>query len=778
MATDIATLAIRIQSLEAKVATMELDKLSRASDKAERSTSGLGSEARNTDQAFGSMGKSVGSALLKFGGLTAIVATMYKLSEASIKAAAAFETQRTEFGIFMQDMDMGASMFADIQTFAASTPLAVEQLSEVTKQLLSFGSEADEVLDQVRMLGDAALGNGQKLETLARSFGRVQARGRASMEEINMAMEAGLPIIDELGKAMGVTQAEVFDLVSSGKVGFEEFRLAFENMTSEGGKFNDGMELLSQTFNGKLSTAMDNVKLLGAEIFEPAMEGAKGFLDWLSDTTKGLREFIAETKRINREEVEYAESSVGQLEDQMRRVAEIRSKYLEEKAWIDDYGVTSKSSLANLQRLKDQLDTELEILNAIEQQMMAEQRLAEAKEDAERWAREKAAADKADAEEAEKRLKREKEINELYKELRNTVVDTLEAERSELDKLRETYDLLAAHPWSSGQLEEDRVQALDVLLKKILELRDAEWDWAEEAEKAWSKADERFFANVDAQSIFDEMADAGGEWQDKLNSIRTEYESGEITTREYLARLEELKEKYGEATAKEKLFEEAIHNLNVRLIEGAVTEFADAIYDIGTAFGDGSISAETFGEAVGNVGRQLMRMIPTMAVAAGLQLLFANPNDPRGWWLVGGGITGMLGAGFIEGAITENAHGNVYENGSVTPFAKGAVVTKPTIFPMASGAGLMGEAGPEAIMPLARTASGDLGVRAAGGNTYVTVINNSENSAVRTEENTRANGEKEIMVFVENIVDQGIARGRFDKSNAKRYGSVPKGVRV
>ena len=104
----------------------------------------------------------------------------------------------------------------------------------------------------------------------------------------------------------------------------------------------------------------------------------------------------------------------------------------------------------------------------------------------------------------------------------------------------------------------------------------------------------------------------------------------------------------------------------------------------------------------------------------------------------------MLGGGFIEGAIEENAHGNVYEHGDITPFANGGIVTKPTIFPMASGAGLMGEAGPEAIMPLARTASGDLGVRAAGGNMNVTIINNSSNSSVRTEEETGANGDKEV----------------------------------
>lgn len=71
--------------------------------------------------------------------------------------------------------------------------------------------------------------------------------------------------------------------------------------------------------------------------------------------------------------------------------------------------------------------------------------------------------------------------------------------------------------------------------------------------------------------------------------------------------------------------------------------------------------------------------------------------------------------GFL-GGLFPSAKGNVFENGSVTPFANGGVVSQPTVFPMANGAGLMGEAGPEAIMPLERDSSGRLGVSGGGGN--------------------------------------------------------------
>ncbi len=60
------------------------------------------------------------------------------------------------------------------------------------------------------------------------------------------------------------------------------------------------------------------------------------------------------------------------------------------------------------------------------------------------------------------------------------------------------------------------------------------------------------------------------------------------------------------------------------------------------------------------------------------------------------------------------AKGGSFAQGRVMPFAQGGVVTAPTPFGMRGGLGLMGEAGPEAIMPLARGADGRLGVRTSG----------------------------------------------------------------
>ncbi len=82
------------------------------------------------------------------------------------------------------------------------------------------------------------------------------------------------------------------------------------------------------------------------------------------------------------------------------------------------------------------------------------------------------------------------------------------------------------------------------------------------------------------------------------------------------------------------------------------------------------------------------------------------------------------GVGSLVDGILPFADGGSFAQGRVMPFANGGVVSGPVTFPMRGGMGLMGEAGPEAIMPLARGPDGKLGVRQSGGGRAVNVVMN------------------------------------------------------
>ncbi|MFW5909189.1 MAG: phage tail tape measure protein [Thiohalospira sp.] len=127
----------------------------------------------------------------------------------------------------------------------------------------------------------------------------------------------------------------------------------------------------------------------------------------------------------------------------------------------------------------------------------------------------------------------------------------------------------------------------------------------------------------------------------------------------------------------------------------------------------------------------------------------------------------MLSAGmdFLPGG--SNAQGSAWVGG-VQRYANGGVVDSPTLFPMARGAGLMGEAGPEAIMPLERTQSGDLGVKAdvgGGGAAGVEVnVYNEGGGQVETRERQGDGGKRIVDVLIGAVADDIRSGGKVSKA--------------
>ena len=125
------------------------------------------------------------------------------------------------------------------------------------------------------------------------------------------------------------------------------------------------------------------------------------------------------------------------------------------------------------------------------------------------------------------------------------------------------------------------------------------------------------------------------------------------------------------------------------------------------------------------------------------------------------------------------AKGGVYDAG-LTTFAKGgmftnSVVSQPTLFKFAQGTGLMGEAGPEAIMPLKRDSSGNLGVRSGGGGNVDVVVNNYGNEKATTKETTDARGNRKIEVIVGDMVAGELSRSgsSVQQSLTSSFGNKP-----
>lgn len=159
----------------------------------------------------------------------------------------------------------GALMNQLVQT-AAKTPFDMSSITNGAKQLLAYGTAANEVNDILVHLGDISAGLNVPLGDLVYLYGTTMSQGRMYTMDLRQFMGRGIPMAEELGKIMGKTTQEVQQAVTDGKVGADLVKKAIINMTEEGGKFGGLMEKQSTTLQGKWSNIGDSVDQMFNEL--------------------------------------------------------------------------------------------------------------------------------------------------------------------------------------------------------------------------------------------------------------------------------------------------------------------------------------------------------------------------------------------------------------------------------------------------------------------------------------------------------------------------------
>ena len=242
------------------------------------------------------------------------------------------------------------------------------------------------------------------------------------------------------------------------------------------------------------------------------------------------------------------------------------------------------------------------------------------------------------------------------------------------------------------------------------------------------------------------------------------------------------------------LFKENAEESNKALAEMGVTltsmSFSTVLQGfgaLGEALGKGESAGEGLRSALEETATAILDQLPMLFLQAGLSLI------AQGQWALGLGlVTAGLGTqainGFVNGRsnVTEaNALGGVYGSTNYEAFAQGgtftnSIVNQPTLFRFARGSGfgtgLMGEAGPEAIMPLERGPDGALGVRNFGASANVMIIiKNYSGAEVQTSESTEG-GQRRVEVMIGAAINNHISSGKADRAMSSRYGLKAQGV--
>lgn len=175
--------------------------------------------------------------------MTAGIGTVAKLGmEADMTA--------TSFGVLVGSEEKSASMLEKLNKYADDTIWGRKEILEASKTMLGYSVSADTVVSDLQRLGDIAMGDKQRLQSLALVFGQVASAGKLQGQDLLQLINAGYNPLQDIAELTGKTMAEVREEMSKGTISYEIFRQAIIKATSTGGRFNGMTDKLAQTSGG------------------------------------------------------------------------------------------------------------------------------------------------------------------------------------------------------------------------------------------------------------------------------------------------------------------------------------------------------------------------------------------------------------------------------------------------------------------------------------------------------------------------------------------------
>ena len=195
------------------------------------------------------------------------------------------EKVQVAFDVLLRgDTKASEALREEIRQYGMVTPYMTAELQDAAKMMLSFGIAQDRIMPNIKALGDIAMGDRNKLNSLTLAFSQMTASGRLMGQDLLQMINAGFNPLSEIsrktGKSIGVLKEEM----EKGKISAEMVTQAFYSATQAGGQFHGMTEKMGQTAAGKWSTLLGLAgdllfRLYG--IIEPLVIPAMTALEWI-----------------------------------------------------------------------------------------------------------------------------------------------------------------------------------------------------------------------------------------------------------------------------------------------------------------------------------------------------------------------------------------------------------------------------------------------------------------------------------------------------------------
>lgn len=277
-------------------------------DQAFNSTKKLDGGMNKLNNTMGAMknlflGTVIGGSMVSFGKSVVESLKNYEFFTAAIKT------------MLHGDQQAAAALQGQLTNLAKTTPFNLVDVQDASKQLLAYGFQAGELVDQMRLLGDVSAGIGAPIGDIAYLYGTLKTSGRVTLMDLRQFAGRGIPIYETLAKRLNTTTAAINTMVHDGKLGFKDIEGAFQDMTKEGGQFFNLMDDQSKTVGGRLSNLGDVWDQLKVNIGKSQTGIINSTISWVADMVGAMNDAAA---AANRMELAFNKGKVDQFSTSQR----------------------------------------------------------------------------------------------------------------------------------------------------------------------------------------------------------------------------------------------------------------------------------------------------------------------------------------------------------------------------------------------------------------------------------------------------------------------------
>jgi|GEM_PF-3959577 len=766
---DIARIGIEIDTRSMEQGMKKLGLLGGESKKTEKATDRLSksfkrmvSSAKRAGTGAMKLGKKIASLAKNMFSLKGLILTIGigYLAKQFIDAAASAERLRIRLDAFTKGQ--GAAYFDKLNKWAALLPVNTEEAIDAFTKLQAYGIKPTTdlmttLVDTVTALG----GQSDSLTGIARALGQIQTKGRVSAEEINQLAEQGVNARKYLSEAFDLLPSAFNELdkaiKETGATTQDAIDAIFSGMNKEFGGMANRIKNSWQGLMNRLIHQWFNFRRITMEsgLFQFMKSQLQKFLEFLESPagTKAMKEWA---EKIAGFVFDATRAMIKSFKGVIILVSGISEEVTSLFKKIKSMPLLGDKDYREYLKAKERLtDTTKEfgkdytaIGTAFENMSKSTTKTGKVTLDISQKVK-----DLNTVMSFEKENPMFKESEEQAHSFRNTMLKVFDDVLGAIDKAEVKFKggISGGDITGGGSVED--LEPMMTAAKKYNELQD--------------KLDPKrkmFRSFYDEAQILKDAYTFGlipslEKLNEKMRELRDSYPSEIFTENKFLAGAKSSFKKYSDS-AKD------VAGQTEQLFTNSFSRMEDAIVQFATT---GKASFKDFANSViSDITRILIRQSITGPLAEGIDGMFS------------GTTVATDRSSPITHSPIKSAKGNVFSGSGISSF-ENQVVSKPTLFPFAKGTGLMGEAGPEAIMPLTRTPGGDLGVKSQGSsNVNVQIIDqrtNSDSEQIQTQETTGRDGKKTIQVIVRDEVRAANNTGAFDRTMKGNYGVSRRPVR-